>query len=496
MVWSKNRCASAAVLGLLCVGVALRLHLYFVNRSLSVDEAALALNIVNRSFSDLLKPLDINQGAPVAFLLLVKATVAIFGNKDFILRIVPLVSGLLSVPLMYFVGRQCGGRLVAIFSLAIFAVSPALTHFSTELKQYSTDVFVALLLLWLGDKCFEQPRKLKAYLSLGLGGAIAIWVSHPSLFVLGGLFMTLAIEVLIVQRNRQELASLMGAGTLNALSLVTLYYVNLRFLESNRYLIDYWAGYFAPMPPWSHFRWYYDAIWSLLNYPAAFPTSIVTVSLLLLGAISLLVRRWFWLSAFAGTLALTIVASALGKYPFNGRLLLFLMPILISLVAEGISRLRISLSSYAPRLAGLSVACCAAYLLNGPIATVYGHLNDPSMGEHIKPVMSYLRLKSRPGDIFYVYYGARNTFAYYAPQFGVSQKQVVNGVEARTDPKQYLEDLQKLKGVTRVWVVFSHNCDSCLVNEQQFILQQLDRMKQRSDEFHSSNADVYLYDLT
>ena len=56
-------------------GTLLRLTQYLSNRSLWLDEANLALNIVNRSFLQLLKPLDNNQGAPIGFLMLERSAV-------------------------------------------------------------------------------------------------------------------------------------------------------------------------------------------------------------------------------------------------------------------------------------------------------------------------------------------------------------------------------------------------------------------------------------
>ena len=62
-------------------GIVVRLVQYLSNRSLWADEAALALNIVNRSYSELGQPLDYDQAAPIGFLWLEKLAIDIFGNK-------------------------------------------------------------------------------------------------------------------------------------------------------------------------------------------------------------------------------------------------------------------------------------------------------------------------------------------------------------------------------------------------------------------------------
>ncbi len=57
---------------ILFVGIVFRLRQYLFGRSLWLDEAMLALNIVNRNFSQMFQPLDFNQGAPIGFLLIEK----------------------------------------------------------------------------------------------------------------------------------------------------------------------------------------------------------------------------------------------------------------------------------------------------------------------------------------------------------------------------------------------------------------------------------------
>ena len=55
---------------LIALGIFLRVAPYAANHSLWLDEANLALNIVDRPLEGLLRPLDYGQGAPVGFLIL------------------------------------------------------------------------------------------------------------------------------------------------------------------------------------------------------------------------------------------------------------------------------------------------------------------------------------------------------------------------------------------------------------------------------------------
>ena len=72
--------AAAALVFL--VAIALRLRQYLYGRSLWVDEAFLALNIAERSFTELARPLGWDQTAPILFLWMERASVLLFGTHE------------------------------------------------------------------------------------------------------------------------------------------------------------------------------------------------------------------------------------------------------------------------------------------------------------------------------------------------------------------------------------------------------------------------------
>src|SRR5262249_9775368 len=82
---------------LILIGGGMRLATLLSDRCLWIDEAMLALNLVNRAPLDLLKPLDYNQGAPVGFLLAVKAAISLFGIAEWSLRLVPFAAAVLGL---------------------------------------------------------------------------------------------------------------------------------------------------------------------------------------------------------------------------------------------------------------------------------------------------------------------------------------------------------------------------------------------------------------
>lgn len=129
---------------IVCLGVVLRLVQYLSNPTLPSDEAALVLNIADRSFSGLLAPLDFNMVAPAGFLFAVKVLVLTFGDSEYALRLFPFLCGLLSLLLFRAMVSRWVRPKAATIALGLFAISPCLIRYASEVKQYPCDVTVAL----------------------------------------------------------------------------------------------------------------------------------------------------------------------------------------------------------------------------------------------------------------------------------------------------------------------------------------------------------------
>jgi hypothetical protein len=395
---------------------------------------------------------------------------------------------------MYAVSKRYSRHISAFISLGLLALSPRLIYYSSELKQYSGDVAVALLLLLVVPNCLENTPKPRAFVALGIAGSLAIWLSYPSLFVLAAIGLTLGVAFAI-QRDIYRLSWLIGIGAVWAANLALTYVVNLRYLESNDNLTNYWIGTFAPLPPWSNLGWYSNAFIDMLNDPATLPISAITTGIVFLGVVSFAFRRWALMLVLLIPFLLTLIASALGKYPFSGRLLLFLMPLLLLLLAEGAELFQKVLLRVNRPMAGLAYASLVVYLLYGPVDAAYKNVQSPPLVEHIKATMSYMSKRYLRTDVIYVYYGARPAFEFYAPLYGFESADYIIGSSSRKDPSKYIADIEQLEGKRRVWFIFTHNCSFCTVNEQNFILKHLNKIGSKKDEYISDGTAVYLYDL-
>ncbi|HWB54421.1 MAG TPA: glycosyltransferase family 39 protein, partial [Tepidisphaeraceae bacterium] len=106
---------------LVLLGIALRILRFTQGRALWLDEVFLVNNLIHKSAIGLLGILNYRQGAPPLFLLLCKLAITLFGHSEYALRLVPLLAGVVSVPLFYLFARQILNNWSTIAAVALFA---------------------------------------------------------------------------------------------------------------------------------------------------------------------------------------------------------------------------------------------------------------------------------------------------------------------------------------------------------------------------------------
>lgn len=487
-LWSSHR-LPWVIIGL---GLILRLVQYASNRSLWLDEALLALNIINRSFLELLQPLDYNQGAPIGFLMLEKLAVQAFGTSEYALRLFPLIAGILSLFLFYVVARRYITSTATPIALSLFAISGPLIYYSSEVKQYSTDVAIMLILYSVTIYVTSERIAASRIALFGVVGAIAIWFSHPSVFVLGGIGITLALFC-IGKKDYERLARLSPAYLLWAVSFCVFYFVSLRSLSNNQALLNFWAAGFMPFPPSSisDVKWFSDTFFKMFNDPVGLSLKGIAALTFLVGCVSMFAEKKERFALLLSPPLLVLLASALHKYPFRGRLLLFIVPSLLLFIAEGakeiMDRTRNRLHVVGPLLLCL--------LFFHPLLSAAHDLIKPRDREAIKPVIRYVKEHKQTGELLYLYHASQYAFKYYSGDGSCYDIDCVMGIASPDNWRNYMEDLNKLRGKERVWILFSHVFRR-RGDEQKFFINYLESIGTKLDLFEAPGAAVYLYDLS
>ena len=487
-----------AIGAILLSGFVLRLRQYLTGRSLWLDEAMLALNIVNRNFAGLTRPLDYEQGSPIGFLFVEKLLNLSFGDHELVFRLFPFIAGFVALYLFYLLLRRTTSGLGLLAGLALFAFGPELVYYSSEVKQYILDVAVTIFLLLLAIPILEGHTEKRNYVYLGLAGIFSLWFSHPALFVLAGIGIGLFLQALD-QRERGQVSSVLLVGISWLLSFGLLYFISLQSLSHDEFLLAYWQENFMPVPPWSDWNWFPQIFRGLIqNQVGMYAPAWFAFMLSILGFTFLFRKN----KAYAGALfvipVFSLVAAGLRVYPLGGRLSLFLVPLIILLTGQAIHTLQYGLGL--PNKLGMFLALLVSvFLLYEPVAESISNFINPKYFENIRPSMATLSENWKNGDVLFVSNGAVPAFRFYAERYGLGNVAFqTSEASDYQNPENIVKRLQNLSGSPRVWILITHVYETRDFNEKEFLLVSLDAMGKLKREFRSPGTSVYLflYDLS
>jgi hypothetical protein len=488
------------------VGVALRLWQYGAGVSLWLDEIALARSILDRSLLGLLtSPLAFDQSAPPGFLLIEKLSVVLLGPSDLALRLFPVLGSLVALVGFWRLAERVLDGMGPAVAVALFACAAPLVVYGAQVKQYSTDTAVAVLLLWLAVELQARgPTPRRAFWA-GLAGAVAAWLSLPAAFLL------IAIGASLLWFHRREpapggrirtlvlLLALWGVSVLAAIAagLATVAPSTLEYMRL------FWAGGMMPHPvqavrtlwPLNHLRWFFGGGG---HATLGYPLPEIYLALMAFGFWSLWRRRRAAAAFLVAPILVTLAAAVARQYPFSDRLLLFLLPCFLVGLAEAVERVRRALSRRWPVAGAL-----AAIAIVTPALVPVAALPPPYFLDDVSPALARLAASRRPGDRIYVYYGAGPAVLHYAARHGLAPSTYSLGGCHRGDGRRYLEELDTFRGEPRVWVVFAHSLSA--YREEEDITRYMDAIGMRLDAFEvpsrslghaSPPVRVLLYDLS
>jgi dolichyl-phosphate-mannose-protein mannosyltransferase len=472
------------------LGVILRLRPYLANRSLWLDESFLALNLVERSFGQLWQPLDHLQAAPLGFLAIERLAITAFGASEYALRLFPLLCGVASLVLFWDLTRRLLSPLGALLALAMLAISERLIYYAAEVKPYSTDVAVTLLLWWAflrWDGEIGAPRRV-LLLAAALG-AVAVWLSYPAVLVLGGI----GLRWLWVPLRARQWSALVQRAVVSGiwvLSFAVVYLVAMRGISGNPLLRDIWRPAAAPLLPRSlaDLAWYVEAAATVGSLPLGKTVEALVILAVVLGALA----RRHLLVWVAGPLILSWLAAGLERYPLAARLWLFLTPFIVVLAAAGLADTWTRARTAAPVLAPV----LGVLLLGPPSLSAARDTIRPRGVEEVRPLLRHAREGYRDGDALYLYYWTEFPARYYAVRgLGFPGEVIVGAVGGSDTRGEYERDVERLHGRGRVWLLFSHVQSPHGLNEEALLLRNVRRVGQELEAHHLTGASLYLYDF-
>jgi hypothetical protein len=332
---------------IVALGAVLRLIVYARNHEFCFDERALWGNIAGLPVNELSRSFTADQMAPFGFLVAERALAATCGATRAVGRLIPLISGFTALVLFMPMALKVVSRRAAIIGLTLFALSDELIFYSCEIKQYSLDLAVAMLLSLGTLQAIARPESRRVAWAMVFGAIASPWFSFPSVFIITGCGLALILTSLVSGRFR-DAAFWCAVGVVWAASFMAAYNASLRVLSPATSMYIFWDFAFLPIWPLPmSVQRTYKTIGILLEVFVN-PLNMVhprwvgvllPLLTLLIGAYSLARRSWRAWLALVVPILLAMVASSIRRYPFHGRLILELVPVLFLLIALGADRL-------------------------------------------------------------------------------------------------------------------------------------------------------------
>jgi hypothetical protein len=300
---------------------------------------------------------------------------------------------------------------VAVLDCAFYPV-----RHSSEIKPYSGDLLISMILTALAWAVYLQPGSARRWALLTGVTAVAVWVSFPVPLVAGGI----GIFLTAMLWRRRQLAPWAGLAVFAAVSAASFLWMYLIYsrpqLQANPgYVTDKgWGVSFPPFAqPWKLPLWLLDAhTGNMLAYPVGGNNGGSTLTFLMV--IAGCIGMWRGgkkdlLLLLLAPLITTFLAAAFKKYPygFSARTSLYMAPAFCLLAGAGVATcLKLLPRRLAPegfRLAALLIALAAVIGIVGNLVEPYKGPGDRDNLRAVKDMVAH----SRPGDRWVVFNSLR-----------------------------------------------------------------------------------------
>jgi len=471
------------------IGVLLRLVPYLYNRSFWMDEAALANAVLGTPLWSLHHKLFNTQVAPLGFLMGAKLSSLVLGEGERALRLLPFLASLVSLPLVYLLARMTLGGRAALAATGLLAVNPTLIQYAVEFKPYGPDAVVTMVVIAMSAWYRQRPTagRLAAWTAIC---AASCWFSFPAMFVIGGALAVLALERLL-SRNRNGIGGIAIAAAAMAAAALAVKLIHLDAIRGDAGLAAYWSQSYAPLPlSASGLEWYLEFPFEFMKYPGGFVFAGLAAFVLLVGVLQLWRKEKWTAALLLSPVSVAFCASLFHVYPIEGRLGLFLAPVLIVLVGAGLDAL---IGMLAGHRAVAALLVIMVFLF--PVSEAVRRVRCPAADENLRPVVKSVLARKAASDRLLVYSGAAPAFAYYARMFSYTGEW-----KSFSAPRSKWAEYDSVvcallrADTTGAWLIFSHVWTESGIDEEKYIAACADRCAIRAGHVHAfAGATAYRY---
>ncbi len=204
--------------------IAIFLRFYHLDfNSLWLDEA-FTYNASSASMLDIWELMKSGDFHPPLFHW-IEHVMLMFGNTEFILRFVPALLGVATVPLFYLFGREVSDERVGILSAALLTFSPFHIFYSQEAYSYSAVLFVFTLAIIFYVKAIRDNSR-KDWIIFGIISALCFWVHFYTIIPVAVLFLHAVLTKIVnFKSDIHELKRIVESGLIFIIFISPLIFI-------------------------------------------------------------------------------------------------------------------------------------------------------------------------------------------------------------------------------------------------------------------------------
>jgi uncharacterized membrane protein len=192
-----NQRTSYVLCGILVLSLLLRL--YHINfQSLWLDELySIVPTAPENSLQSVIEYSKADQ--PPLFFIYIHYIFKIFGYNEIVGRIACAFIGLLSIPVIYFLGKECQGKLTGLFAALLTGINYFHIYYSQELRFYTMAFFFASLSYLFYIRAFKYVRLID-FIGYTVSTICLLYTHYFGLIVVG----TQALTFLILLKGKRN----------------------------------------------------------------------------------------------------------------------------------------------------------------------------------------------------------------------------------------------------------------------------------------------------
>lgn len=319
---------------ILAAGAAGAIRVWLSDRGFWNDELYIAASLRALSVRGLFGPLRYYQVAPPGWLVTEKGLLTFVGDSEQILRFPSMVAAVATMILGVVLARRAVGQWASLLAAVLLVSSPLLLSYAGELKQYTTEAAVALLLLvaadYFGaDDRLETSRRRRA-LTWMVIGLVSAMLSYSAALMIVAIVCSMLL-VTIVKKRWADMRAFIYAS-IPVVLLAGALVERRRMLPALSNQNSFFPTGFPPpgsglsaIPAWLPRMW-----GGLADSPLNWAAPTLIFLLVVGGIVALLIRgRLLWAVMLAATFGVSASAAAVKGMPMQGRVSLYVLPVTV-----------------------------------------------------------------------------------------------------------------------------------------------------------------------